>query len=281
MVRSQYNRRLEQRRKPLKMDVYRRPTEPRDDLVCRHLQQMKRARHYQRWVFSLLAPYIGSRVLEIGCGVGALTEALLDRADLVVGVEPNGACIAPLLSSVGTNPRFVLNARAIAECDLHQLLRQSFDTVVCVNRLEKIEDDANALRTYGSLVAEQAGRVVVLVPAVPAAYGPFDAALGSCRRYTRRSLADVLERAGLAPRVMQYSNLVGLLGWMYNARVSRAAELGDREIRMFDTWVAPWAAPVERLLSPPVGLSLLAVADGGPMARAPVPMLPQPVAAEG
>ena len=148
-----------------------------------------------------------------------------------------------------------------------------------MNRFEEIEDDANALRIFGSLVAEQAGRVVMLVPAVPAAYGPFDAALGSCRRYTRRSLADAIERAGLTLRVIRYSNLVGLLGWLYNARVAKVAEQSDRQIRMFDTWVAPWASAVERVLSPPIGLSLLAVADGGPMAR--LPVLSRPAAAAG
>ena len=239
------------------------------------------AHRYQRWIISLLSPYIGSRVLEVGCGIGTVTEALLDRADLVFGIERNEACIGPLLAAVGANPRFVLKACSLEECDIGLLLRQAFDTVVCVNHLENIQDDANALRIFGSFVAEQAGRVVLLVPAVPAAYGPFDAALGRCRRYTRRSLADAIERAGLTPRVIQYSNLVGLLGWFYNARVAQIAEQSDTQVKMFDTLVAPWASVAERVIRPPIGLSLLAVADGGPMARVPVPVMSQPAAAAG
>lgn len=264
------------------MEAHRRPTEKREGIVFRNLQQMKMARRYQRWIVSLLQPHIGSRVLEVGCGIGTVTEALLERADLVFGVERNEACIGPLLAAVGHNPRFALNGCSFDECDIDLLLRQAFDTVVSVNLLEQIEDDVHALRMFGSLVAEQAGCVVLLVPAVPAAYGPVDAALGHYRRYTRRSLADAIERAGLTPRVIRYSNLIGLLGWLYNARVAKIAEHSDTQIQIFDTLVAPWASRVERVITPPIGLSLLAVADGGPMARVPIRAISRaPAAAAG
>jgi len=243
---------------------------------------MKLARRYQRWIFSLLEPYIGSRVFEVGSGIGTMTQSLLERAELVFGIEPNEACSGPLLEAVGNHPRFVFRPWHIEECDIDLLLRQAFDTVVCVNVLEHIEDDAHALRLLGSVVAGQGGRVVLLVPAVPAAYGPLDAALGHHRRYTRRVLADAIERAGLTPRVVRYSNLIGLLGWYYNSRVSRIAQHSDRQIQIFDTLIAPWASQLERVVRPPLGMSLVAVADNGPMARVPIRTIAhEPAAAAG
>jgi hypothetical protein len=46
---------------------------------------------------------------------------------------------------------------------------------------------------------------------------------------------------------------------MFNAHVlkSRAHSLG--QVRLFDNFIAPWALPGERLVPPPIGLSLIAV----------------------
>ena len=264
------------------MATDRRFTQTREDFAAEDLRQMRMAQRYQRWIFSLLQPYLGSRIFEVGCGIGTMTQALLERAELVFGIEPNTACAGPLLETLGTHPRFVFKPWHIEDCNIDLLLSQAFDTVVCVNVLERIEDDASALKLFGAVVAAQAGRVVLLVPAVPAAYGPLDEALGHHRRYTRRSLADLVERAGLTPRVIHYSNLIGLLGWYYNARVSRIARHSDHQIQLFDTLVAPWAGRVEQLIRPPLGLSLLAVADSGSAARVPVRVLVrEPAAAAG
>jgi hypothetical protein len=95
-------------------------------------------------------------------------------------------------------------------------------------------------------------------------------------------LTDVIERAGLTPRVVRYSNFIGLLGWYYNAKISRIAQHSDAQIQIFDTFVAPWASHFERIIHPPLGLSLIAVADSGPMARVPLrPMAQEPAAAAG
>ena len=47
------------------------------------LQSMRRARGLNRWILEQFRHYIGSRVLEAGCGIGNFTELLLDRERLV------------------------------------------------------------------------------------------------------------------------------------------------------------------------------------------------------
>src|SRR2546429_517402 len=44
------------------------------------LETMSEARRYQAHVFNLFRPYIGSRVLEVGSGIGTTTRTLLDIA---------------------------------------------------------------------------------------------------------------------------------------------------------------------------------------------------------
>jgi hypothetical protein len=58
---------------------------------------------------------------------------------------------------------------------------------------------------------------------------------------------------------LRYSNPIGLLGWMFNAHVLKSREHSLTQVRVFDTFIAPWALPGERLLAPPIGLSLIAV----------------------
>jgi SAM-dependent methyltransferase len=224
------------------------------------LHTMREARRYQAHLLSLFRPYIGSRVLEVGSGIGTTTQALVEIADLVVGIEPNGSSIAHLLQTVGNHPRFHLHACHLEECDRTDLVAARFDTVLCVNVLEHIEDDEQAVQGFAEIVAPANGHVLIFVPAIAAAYGPLDAALGHHRRYSKRSLARMFDRAHLDLQVLKYTNPVGLLAWMFYTYVTRRAAHSPRQIALFETLVAPWALPLERIVPVPVGLSLVAVA---------------------
>jgi hypothetical protein len=96
---------------------------------------------------------------------------------------------------------------------------------------------------------------------VPAAYGPIDAAVGHYRRYSKAALRRALQAVGLSIERLRYTNFVGLLGWMYNARVGRIEKQSDAQIRIFNDFVVPWYSVLERVVVPPVGLSLLAIAS--------------------
>ena len=72
---------------------------------------------------------------------------------------------------------------------------QSFDTVIFLNVLEHLADDAGALRNvYAAL--ENGGIAVVLVPYGPKLFGTLDEVLGHRRRYTEKQLIAVGQSAG-------------------------------------------------------------------------------------
>jgi hypothetical protein len=58
---------------------------------------------------------------------------------------------------------------------------------------------------------------------------------------------------------LRYTNPIGLAGWMYNAHISKATSHSRSQLKLFDRLVAPWALTLERLVPPPIGLSLFAV----------------------
>ena len=238
--------------------VDRRLNQTQDRYAADDLETMKLARRYSAHVFDLFRPFIGRRVLEVGCGIGTMTVPLLELADSVVGLEPNPNCATRLKAALGGNPRADLRFCHLEECDPVDLAAQRFDTVFCANVLEHIADDVQALRTFAKALVP-GGKVLIFVPAVQAAYGPLDAELGHFRRYSKKTLADAFQHAGLSLLQLRYTNPIGLVGWMFNARVLRSTAHSATQVRLFDTLIAPWALPLERMLPPPIGLSLVAV----------------------
>jgi SAM-dependent methyltransferase len=241
------------------MKVDHRFTQTQERYAADDLQTMTEAVRYQAHIFELAQPHVGSAVLEVGCGIGTMSRRLVDVAERLVCIEPNVNCAVRAREVLDGDPRITLRVCHLEECSRAELLQQRFDTIVCVNVLEHIEDDISALRLFRDVVAPAGGRVVIFVPAVQAAYGPLDAALGHHRRYSKRSLGRAFATAGLELVTMKYTNPIGLLGWMYNAHISRTTEHTPEQIRLFERFVAPWALPLERLVSPPLGLSLFAV----------------------
>src|SRR5262245_16886910 len=136
-----------------------------------------------------------------------------------------------------------------------ELAGRSFDTVVAVNVIEHVRDDAALIASLASVLRLR-GRLVVYVPAGPFAYGSLDHALGHYRRYTRATLSGLLAAAGLEVETPRYFNLFGLLGWTINGRLLRRTQLSRFQVGAFERLV-----PLLRLedrVRLPFGLGLCA-----------------------
>ena len=70
--------------------------------------------------------------------------------------------------------------------------RRSFDTVVCSNLLEHIEEDGAALAGMRDVLIP-GGRVVLIVPALQSLYGSIDRAIHHHQRYSRDGLVRRVE----------------------------------------------------------------------------------------
>ena len=100
--------------------------------------------------------------------------------------------------------------------------------------------------------------MLIYVPAIQAAY----AARRGARHHRRLLEADTVgsfSAAGLELIRLQYANAIGLIGWMYNSHVTKTRHHSVEQVKLFERFVAPWALPLERLIPPPLGSSLVAV----------------------
>jgi 2-polyprenyl-3-methyl-5-hydroxy-6-metoxy-1,4-benzoquinol methylase len=229
-----------------------------DPFYAEDLRQMERAVNYRRWQFEMVEPFLQGRVLEVGGGIGNFTSQLAGSARSVVTVEPNESCFKELQEKT----RELQNVRAVRATveTLDEVLRteERFDCIVMMNVLEHIEDDRAVLLELKSRLAV-GGRVIILVPAGPWAYGKLDERLGHYRRYSKSSSTRLFAAAELRVESMRYYNFVGLWGWWWNAKMGKLEGQSDAQIRFFDHWVVPFMSRIERLICPPLGQSILIV----------------------
>ncbi|HET6277763.1 MAG TPA: class I SAM-dependent methyltransferase, partial [Candidatus Polarisedimenticolia bacterium] len=138
---------------------------------------------YNRWMFDRLRRWIGRSVLEIGSGIGNLSVFLVDRERLVL-TDTREEYLSRLRQRFAGHSNVAV-AHLYLPSDDRAVAGQRFDTIICLNVLEHVDDDISALEAMRRLLAP-AGRLVLLVPALPAIYGTMDRALGHHRRYTRK-----------------------------------------------------------------------------------------------
>jgi glycosyltransferase involved in cell wall biosynthesis len=220
------------------------------------LQSVRRARGFNRWLVAQLAPYVGRRVLEAGSGIGNLTEFFLDRERLAcVDVDP--FYVERLNQRYGH-----LSNLSFHEADLSQLencsdLRSArLDTIICINVLEHIGDDAKVLRNFYQLL-RPGGHMLLLVPSDPRLYTAMDRTLGHFRRYTHDEVAQKLEAAGFAVLANRGFNRLGTLGWFVSGKLLGRTTLSAGQMKLYER-LLPLAKLIERVgVLPP--LSIIAV----------------------
>lgn len=222
------------------------------------LEAMAYAPNYYRAIQGWFQPYLGERVVEVGAGVGTFAELLRDTdgvRDLTL-IEPAENNF-PVLRS-----RFERDSRVSAVQGFLEDVASdlSADSLVLVNVLEHVEDDARFLAA-ARRVLDPHGHLLIFVPAMPILYGALDDAFDHYRRYRKSQLGDVIRAAGFEPKVLRYVNLPGALSWFVVGRVLRRRTLSPRDVRLYDRWVVPTMLRFERLITPPFGQSLLAIAQ--------------------
>src|SRR5262249_56622772 len=183
----------------------------------RTLSRVEVLRRYNGFLWDLMQPFIGRRILEVGAGTGLLTRYLSTR-ERVLATELDPEYIGLLRRTFADSPNVEIRPLDLAHLAENGIPRRSFDTVVCSNVLEHIEDDSAALAALHDVLTP-GGRVVLIVPAIQALYGSIDRAIHHYRRYSRDDLAAKLQGAGLAVEHLNYFNMVGRPGWDLNPPV--------------------------------------------------------------
>lgn len=232
---------------------------PSPDYTVEDQQRMTRAKNYFDWQGRMVTRELGQRVVEVGCGLGNFTRLLLDR-EVIVALDSEPACIERIKARYAEQRNlhaFVYNAGRPVFPDLSRFRP---DSCVCLNVLEHIDDDQQAICNMASILSP-GGVIALIIPAFQALYGPIDRNLGHHRRYNYGAVCKLAERAGLRIRKANYMNSIGFFGWWVNARILRRAAQSEKQIEFFDERIVPLMSRLEEMAPPPFGQSLFVVME--------------------
>lgn len=202
-----------------------------------------------------------ARILDAGCGSGAMLEGLSGYGD-VGGLE-----VDPGLAEIA-------RSRGVGEVRVGRIEQlpwesERFDLITCLDVIEHTPDDRPALRELWR-VARPGGWLVLTVPAYPMLWSYHDELNDHYRRYTRATLRPAAVETGWRTERLTSFNtllLVPAAAVRLLQRRWRPAEKHSLGLERMPQWlnqVLEWPLRLEaramaRGFDLPMGLSLLAV----------------------
>jgi len=234
----------------LRDDLYRE-----DEYGSSVLSGLKHARRLNLWIGKTLRPFIGDRVLEIGAGIGTLTNQFIPR-EMYVATDINPHCLTYLQSfSFGKPYLHVLKADPTDAEDFSGLSEQ-FDTVLAVNLLDRVSNPTDALQNIRGAL-RSGGRVVVFASHNPALYGTLDQELQRRQRYSQSSVEQLLSENGFRLEQLFDFNRLSVPGWWLNCKLLRKKRISRLQLKIADLTMAILSR-IDRVW-PWQGLSIVAV----------------------
>jgi len=218
------------------------------------LESMAVSPGVSKWMLSNFSDHLGSEVLEAGCGMGNLTEYLIDRRKLTV-VDIDQRHLKSVARRFGHLENVTVEQGDLEDPHFYEAIGP-VDSVLCVNVLEHLDKPEIALEGFHSVLRKD-GHALILVPAHDWLYSDADEALGHRTRYGERQLSGLIEDAGFDIVECRQFNRLGVLGWYVN-KLSGRTTIGRWQARMFGLLLVP-AKLLERFEFLP-GLSVIAIA---------------------
>lgn len=136
------------------------------------------------------------KLLEVGCGIGALLTEFQARGFQCTGVETSEAAVDRARQALA-------GSGIVVHSGTSEAWNAAFDLVCAFEVLEHIEDDAAALRQWGDYL-RPGGKVLLSVPAHPLLWNASDEWAGHYRRYSRADLKAKLEQAGFVVERLEF-----------------------------------------------------------------------------
>jgi glycosyltransferase involved in cell wall biosynthesis len=214
-----------------------------DEYGSEILARLNRAPRFTKWMADTIRPYLGEHVLEIGAGIGNLTANLVPRTDYCAS-DINPQYLDRLEKLRQSRP--YLNVQFTDASVEQSYPTKEFDTVICLNVIEHLQDDEGALRNIRTRTSK-AGRAIILVPNGPGLYGSLDRVLGHYRRYTRQQLLATCQRAGFKVEKVLRFNRIGSLGWWWSGKVLKRTTFGLWQLKVLNA-ILPLVKPIDRFL---------------------------------
>ena len=226
------------------------------------LLAISKADRFNRWMFETVQPYLKGNMLEIGSGIGNISQYFLDNKQqlTVSDLRENYLHFLRKKFSAYSNLRGIYNLDLIdPEFEQkHAQILNSFDSVFALNVIEHIENDGLALTNCKKLL-KPGGTLLILVPAFMQLYNSLDRELFHFRRYSRSMLQNQVINAGFSIKKSFYFNALGIPAWIVGGWFSKTKTISSSQMNAYNKLI-PLARIGDRLTGNLLGLSVITVA---------------------
>jgi len=217
---------------------------------------------YYQWSLNYLRESKGRRIWDAGAGIGIASKILEPHSDYILATDIGQDNISSLKKKFSSCPKI-----EIRECDLLNIrweeLPRGIDTIVHLDVLEHIKEDAKVLRLFYDCLAAN-GCLLVKVPAHPSLYCAIDKTSSHARRYTLEELKEKLVNAGFNVSRITYMNMIGAMIYFVKGKIlghdREFANTINKNSFVVMNKIIPVYQWVERFLPRRFGLSVIAVA---------------------
>ena len=212
---------------------------------------------YLSWLALVVRPHLGDTVLELGAGIGNLAGRLMSRRLLYVAADKDPLHLHALRNRFLRTPNVRVRRIDPEEFSDFDERDGTFDTVLCLNVLEYLDEPRTAIESIRSLL-NPGGTLVILVPQHASLFGKLDRSMGYKRRFERKELAQLLTDAGFDVHRVFSLNKAGTPPWWIFSKVLGRLRINKLTLKLFDKTVWLWRR-IDPIL-PWAGLSLVVVA---------------------
>ena len=220
------------------------------------LELFQAAHNWKRYWASEVASFVGNKVIEVGSGLGANIPFLYRDQETWICIEPDPSLADQLRAKIA-------KGELPAVCEVVNGMLKTIpaswtaDTLIYADVLEHIENDH--LEIARAVVhLEEGGHLIVLSPAYPWLFSPFDATIGHWRRYTRRSY-EGLTQQGLELVSIKYMDSLGIFASAMNRFILKARHPSEAQINLWDSAIVPASRRLDALTGYRFGRSILGI----------------------
>lgn len=194
------------------------------------LEVMLLAKNYNNYLLRLVLKSAGNvnDIIDFGAGTGTFALELRDLGKNVTCIESD----LQLQQRLQTN-NFVVFA------NFDQILPESVDYIYSLNVFEHIEDDQSVMNElYARL--KPGGKALIYLPAFSVLYSSMDRKVGHYRRYTKKTLSELVINAGFKINSIKYADSVGFfVALLFKLIGSINGDIDPKALLFFDRYLFP------------------------------------------
>ncbi len=221
------------------------------------------ADNFNSWMYNTIKPYCGGNILEIGSGVGNISQYFIkDNFKICLTDIRDSYCnilkqkFAQKKNLIGIENIDLVDKDFDSKYSSHF---EKYNTVFALNVIEHIENDKLAIANCRKLLAKN-GSLIILVPAYQPLYNSFDIELHHFRRYRKKQMENIFTLNEIIVKKSFYFNALGILGWFIFGNVLKKKIIPESQMTFYNT-IVPIAKLIDVFTFKQIGLSSIVIGE--------------------